>query len=115
MASCADKNLEPVAVTILKYIEDALVHLKDEDTYLIVSEEETLLEDKDLRSEIKEWLQDHYRVLPKMIRDYITDKLKETSADPFGYFYLMYKLHKNPVTPRPVSSDCALTPHALGQ
>ena len=46
----ADKNLGPVAVTILKYIKDALVHLKNEDTYLIVSEEETLLEDADLRS-----------------------------------------------------------------
>ena len=52
----ADKSLGPVSVTILKYIQDALVHLKDKDTYLIISEEEALLEDSNLRSEIKELL-----------------------------------------------------------
>ena len=98
MFASAAKNLGPVAVTILKYIQDALVHLKYEDTYLLIFEEEALLEGKDLRSEIKEWLQSHHRVLPRMTRDYIANKLTETSTDLFGYFYLLYKLHKNPVT-----------------
>ena len=31
------------------------------------------------------------------------------------HFYFLYKLHKNPVTTRPTCSDCAATPHALGQ
>ena len=34
---------------------------------------------------------------------------------PFGYFYLLYKLHKTPIKTRPVSSDCASLPHALGE
>ncbi|KAL7549859.1 hypothetical protein ACHAWF_013119 [Thalassiosira exigua] len=35
--------------------------------------------------------------------------------DPFGYFYLLYKLHKQPVSTRLVCSDCGSLPHALGQ
>ena len=110
-----DNNLGPVAVTILKYIQDALVHLKDEDTYLIIPEEEALLEDKDLRSETKGWLQAHHRVLPRMTKNYISSKLTAISIYPFGYFYLLYKLHNNSVTTKPVCSDCATIPHALEQ
>ncbi|KAL7527818.1 hypothetical protein ACHAWF_002316, partial [Thalassiosira exigua] len=35
--------------------------------------------------------------------------------EPFGYFYLTYKLHKSPVKTRPACSDCASITHALGQ
>ena len=41
--------------------------------------------------------------------------LKATKDDPFGYFYLLYKLHKTPVKTRSVCSDCANTTHGLGQ
>ena len=47
-------------------------------------------------------------------RNYIRSKLDETESDPFGYFYLLYKIHKSPLKTRPVCSDCASTPHALG-
>ena len=47
--------------------------------------------------------------------DYLCLKLKETKEDPFGYYYLLYKLHKTPIKTRPVCSDCASLPHALGE
>jgi hypothetical protein len=57
----------------------------------------------------------HVRVLPENIKEYLKTKLQESSEDPFGYFYLLYKLHKNPVKTRPVFSDCTSTSHALGE
>ena len=47
--------------------------------------------------------------------DYLRKTLKSTREDPYGYFYLLYKLHKNPIKTRPVCSDCASTTHGLGQ
>ena len=38
-----------------------------------------------------------------------------TKEDPFGYFYLLYKLHKKTIKIRPVCSYCASTTHGLGQ
>ena len=111
----ADKNLGPVAILLIKYIEDGLIHLKNEKTYLILSEAQALAEDCTLREEIRAWICKYARALPNSVRAYLRSKLKETKDDPFGYFYLLYKLHKNPVSTRPVCSDCAATPHALGQ
>jgi hypothetical protein len=48
-------------------------------------------------------------------RKFIHRKLSETINDPFSYFYLTIKLHKTPISTRPICSDCASLPHALGQ
>ncbi|KAL7516908.1 hypothetical protein ACHAWF_000090, partial [Thalassiosira exigua] len=47
--------------------------------------------------------------------NYLRKHLELTKDEPFGYFYLLYKLHKTPLKTRPVCSDCASLPHALGQ
>ena len=36
-------------------------------------------------------------------------------SETLGYFYLLIKLHKQPITGRPVCSDCGSLPHALGR
>ena len=41
--------------------------------------------------------------------------MTETAKDPFSYLYLLYKIHKPGLTTHPICSDCASTPHALGQ
>ena len=41
--------------------------------------------------------------------------MEEAKDDPFGYFYLLYKLHKTPMSSRPVCSDCASLPYSLGE
>ena len=55
------------------------------------------------------------QVLPKSVQQYLETKLQERNKEPFGYFYLLCKLHKNPVKTRPVFSDYTSTPHALGE
>ena len=45
---------------------------------------------------------------------YIKKSLSE-NTDPFGYFYLTYKIHKPGRKTRPVCSDCSSIIHALGQ
>ena len=111
----ADKNLGPVAVLLIKHIEDGLMHLKDEKTYLILSEAQALAKDCILREEIRAWIRKYARALSNSVRAYLRSKLKETKDDPFSYFYLLYKLHKNPVSTPPIYADCAATPQALGQ
>lgn len=41
--------------------------------------------------------------------------MEKARSDPFGYFYLLAKLHKTPVSTRPVCSDCASLPHSIGK
>ncbi|KAL7525048.1 hypothetical protein ACHAXR_000837, partial [Thalassiosira sp. AJA248-18] len=75
----------------------------------------TNAEANELRGTIFDWTIKYRQLLSDSSVKYIRKKLEETSADPFGYFYLLYKLHKTPIKTRPVCSDCASLPHALGE
>ena len=111
----SDKGLGPVAIELDRYIKDGLKHLLDTSTYAILSEAQALEESKQLREDIFEWTAEFRKVLPDKTVEYIRKKIEDTSDDPFGYFYLLYKLHKEPISTRPVCSDCGSLPHALGQ
>ena len=84
------------------YIKDALVHLSNTKTYQIISEEQGKRDIIDLKWEIFAWTIDHRRVLSKTVVAYIRKKLEISMEDLFGYFYLLYKLHKDPISTRPV-------------
>ncbi len=47
--------------------------------------------------------------------NFIRKNLNDAANDHLGYFYLLIKLHKTPISERPVCSDCGSLPHALGQ
>jgi len=47
-------------------------------------------------------------------RSYIRYWIQKNRFDPFGYFYLTIKIHKTPVSTRPVCFDCASLVHPLG-
>jgi hypothetical protein len=112
----SDKGLGPVRVHISRYIEDALGFLLNPAAYEIISEEQALREVEELRTRILEWTREYRAVIKDDDAiNYIRKKLEETRDDPFGYFYLLYKLHKSPISTRPVCSDCGSLPHALGQ
>ena len=111
----SDKGIGPVYVETPCYIKDGLVYLADAKMCEIISEEQRRKNITNLKHEFfmsKVW---HFRVLSNLVVKYIRKKLDETEEDPFGYFYLPYKLHKTPVTTRPVCSDYASLSHALGQ
>ena len=114
----ADKNLGPVGVDAEQYIRWGLEeHLLDPTTYQLISEEDARIAANELYKTIYQWtrkhsLSDH---LTQDSRNYIRQKIREASSDPFGYFYLTIKIHKTPISTRPVCSDLASLPHSLGQ
>ena len=71
IAVTADKQLGPVAVLLIKYVKDGLVHLKDESTYLILSKEQALAEDSNIQEELRHWMHNYIRVLLKTVTAYI--------------------------------------------
>ena len=46
---------------------------------------------------------------------YIRYWINQNLSDPFGYFYLTIKIHKGPLSTRPVCSDCTSLVHPLGK
>lgn len=111
----ADKGLGPVAIDTKQYIEMGLTHLLDPTTYTILSETQAYSDITTLRRQIFAWTQKHNSTLDTNVVNYIRHHINSTIKDPFGYFYLLIKLHKTPISSRPVCSDCASLPHALGK
>jgi hypothetical protein len=111
----ADKNVRPVAVLLTKYIEDRLIHLQNTTTHIILSQADAKSEDTELRKQMHKWTCKWRKPRNDENISDICHKLQESENDPFGYFYLLYKLHNNPVKTKPACSDYASTPHALGQ
>ena len=114
MITNLDNDLGSVAVTLAKCIQDALVHLQDNATYEFIIENKALKSDKELRSDIFQWIVKYRKQIGDDIVDFLRAKSKESKADLFGYFYLLYKLRKTPIKIRPICFDCTSTPHALG-
>ena len=98
-----------------QYGKDALKHLTDETTYLRLSKEEAFAEARTTASLIFKWCDKHCSALPDSWIHFVRNKLAATKDEPFGYFYLMYKIHKTPTSTRPVCSDCSSVIHTLGK
>ena len=111
----ADKGLGTVAISTADYIKYGLKHLMDDTTYKLISEEQAFTDIRSLRDEIYKWTFEHRSALSDDAAKFIRKRLVDTIDDPFGYFYLLIKLHKDPISTRPVCSDVASLPHALGQ
>ena len=112
----ADKNLGPVGIDTEKYIRWALdEHLLDVNTYIRESEEEALAAAKNLFTEIIEWTRKHKMSVSRDALKYIRHWSDKNLSDPFGYFYLTIKIHKGPLSTRPVCSDCTSLVHPLGK
>jgi hypothetical protein len=105
----ANKNLGPIGVNTEKYIHWALdKHLLDTTTYVQESEELAQAAASNLFKEIYHWTQKHYKLceyLTKVSVNYIQYWIQKNRSDPFGYFYLTIKIHKGPLSTRPVCSD----------
>jgi hypothetical protein len=114
----ADKNLGPVGIDTEKYIRWALdEHLLDTTTYVQETEEEARVAANALFTEIYQWTQTH-QVCDSLKEDhlkYIRYWINQNLSDPFGYFYLTIKIHKGPLSTRPVCSDCTSLVHPLGK
>jgi len=111
----ADKNLGPVGIDVEHYIKLGLDHLQDTSTYKLLSEEQASHEIDTLWQEMHAWTIRHRRSLPDDTVYFIREHMDKAMKDPLGYIYLLIKLHKLPITGRPVCSDCGSLPHALGR
>ena len=111
----ADKGLGPVGVNIKQYIEWGKQHLTDSSTYKIITHEQAYRAAEELYQSIFQWTCLHRRDLDDDTVRYIRDHVEKARKDPFGYFYLLAKLHKTPTSTRPVCSDCASLPHSVGK
>ena len=111
----ADKGLGPVGVDTKQYIEWGLKHLMDHTTYTILTEEQANTNCENLYHTIYQWTCKHRKLLDDDTTRYIRDHVEKARKDPLGYFYLLAKLHKSPVSTRPVCSDCASLPHSVGK
>ena len=111
----ADKGLGPVGVDTKQYIEWGLQHLLDTSTYTMLNEDQANEEAIKLYNRIFLWITTHRRSLDDDTVRFIRERVEAARLEPFGYFYLLAKLHKTPVSTRPVCSDCASLPHSVGK
>lgn len=115
-----DKGLGPCCVTRRQYVEDCLIHLRNKECYVQISEEEALLAVDVLETEITEWIERWKHSIDGMSLRFIENHMASVSASPFGQFYVLYKIHKGigddgrwPT--RPVCSDVSSLAHGLGK
>ena len=96
---------------------DALSHLNDAATYAVLSELEANAEANRLEGEIYQWTVKGRKKghLSLMEVKYIRQHTSKNADDPFGYFYLLYKVHKKILKTRPVCSDCASITNPIGK
>jgi hypothetical protein len=110
----ANKNLGPVSINTEEYIKLGLDHLLDPSTYALRTEEQAAEDIGKPRDDIYLWTIRYRQSLSDDTVNFIWKHLEEFAKDPLGYFYLLIKLHKQPISGRPVCLDCGSLPHALG-
>ncbi len=81
----------------------------------MLTEAQAVRDIQELREEIYSWTICHLCSLSDDMINFIRKHLDDTADDPLGYFYLLIKLHKTPISGKPVCLDCGSLPHALGQ
>ena len=115
----ADKGLGTCAVDFPIYIKDWCLkqHLVDASTYQFLSAPQAWEEMGSLQKAIFSWIQQHRSCIGREAAHFLSCKLRENAKEPFGYFYIMPKIHKpgpKGSKTRPVCSDYASLSHPLG-
>ena len=114
-----DKGLGPCAVTYDQYVEDCLLHLRNQKVYEQLSDEAATAAVASLEKELEEWCKKYKRCVDSHALAYIEKHIRENSTKPFGQFYVLYKIHKGMKDgrwpTRPVCSDVSSLPHGLGK
>ena len=112
-----DKNLGPCAIELSQYIMDALTHLNNESVYESLTAAEATAEANRLYYEIHHWtvIGRKKRAITDDEVKYIRHHTSKNAENPHGYFYLLYKVHKEKLSTRPVCSDCASITNPIGR
>ena len=93
-------------------------HLQDTTTYKHLSQAEAISQSKNLMATISTWLKNHQTHIDKAESKYIKLHMQNNQQNPFGQFYIAYKIHKgiknNNGPPRPSALLSAVYNMALG-
>ncbi len=119
MACRTDKNLGPALIDRTQYIEAALNdHLLHERTYRQLSRQHAEHEMRQTSDAIHAWLARYKRVLPKNEYTYLTRThrlFNDKGEIAFPHFYLLAKIHKRPMSTRPIVSVSGSLLHGIGR
>ena len=106
-------------VTYDQYVTDCLLHLTDTTTYTRLSKEHAHEHASHLQRTISNWLTSNRPFLDRMDAKYIWHHMHTNRLNPFGQFYVTYKIHKgmknNTWPTRLVCSDVSSIQHGLGK
>ena len=116
-----DKNLGPAIIERHDYLKIAMRdHLNNTTTYKLLNQSEIKWFAASIKKSILAWLKTHHKILTKMERAFIREKLDSNKA-PYTRFYLTLKAHKlNPgqtvdhLKSRPIVSCPRSLLHGLG-
>jgi hypothetical protein len=109
-----DKNLVPAIIERDEYIRLAFRdHLNDTLTYRRLSSIDATIYARYIRTTFKSWIEKYKRVLTKNEAKFLRRHLRE-NTDPFGFMYLLMKIHKSPMKTHPILSLKGSLLHGLG-
>ena len=110
-----DKGLSPGAIEPSEYVRYATRdHLGGTWTYQRLSPAAAAYRDTSVRKLLEKWIRTYLDVLSKEERKFLCTYLR-LNEELWGFLYLLFKVHKNPLKTRPVVSYCGNLLHPLGQ
>jgi hypothetical protein len=114
MVMKSDKNMGPAIIDKVQYVTQALTeHLLDDNTYQRIHETAATYHIKQLTEKISSFIEHNF---PCKSQDAIfLQRSLDKVSDPFAYFYLLAKVHKNPCTTRPIVSVSGSLLEGLGK
>ena len=109
-----DKNLGPAVIERDRYIQYAFEeHLSDTSTYQRIYPEMVEHHQGILTTKLDHWMKTFNKELTKGERKFLKAK-QQANEEPFAYFYLTMKVHKTPLSTRPIVSCSGSLLEALG-
>ena len=110
-----DKGLGPGAIDPREYVRYATRdQLGNKWTYQRLTPAAASYRATLVQKMLEKWIRTHLDVLSKEERKYLRTHLRQ-NEEPWGFLYLTFKVHKNPLKTRPVVSFCENLLYPLGQ